>query len=86
MRRDPSDPRMKLPEFVLVDSETVACAAREVIGCQGCCPEANVPFDWVLDLITGHAPLTADYLMEAPASCAYCGRKISEKTLIEPIC
>jgi hypothetical protein len=77
---------MKQPELVLVDSETVVSAAREVIGCQGCSPEANVPFDWLLDVMTGRAPLTADYLMETPASCAYCGRKINEKTLIEPIC
>ena len=86
MRRDPSDPRLKLTELVLVDSDTVVCAAREVIGCQGCSPDANVPFEWLLDLMTGHDPLSADYLMETPAICSYCGRKIGEKTLIEPIC
>jgi hypothetical protein len=45
---------------------------------------AEIPFDNVLDRITGADPCVTDYILEYPALCPYCGREIREKTLVEP--
>ena len=83
MGRDFFEPPIELP-VVLISSDTAAFAQNEVIGCEGCTGDADIPFDWMLDLITGLDPCTTDYLLEAPVRCPYCRWEITEKTLIEP--
>jgi hypothetical protein len=45
---------------------------------------AEIPFDWILDRITGSDPRVTDNLLKQPARCPRCFREITEKTLIEP--
>jgi hypothetical protein len=45
---------------------------------------AEIPFDNVLDRVTGSDPSVTDYVLEVPAKCPNCSRDILEKTLIEP--
>jgi hypothetical protein len=53
--------------------------------CEHCNPaDAEIPFDHILDRITGSDPTVADYILEAPAECPNCRRDILEKTLVEP--
>src|SRR5947208_910893 len=52
--------------------------------CEHCNPLAEIPFDWILDRITGSDPTVTDYLLEQPAKCPNCRHAILEKTLIEP--
>jgi len=53
--------------------------------CEHCHPDdADIPFDWILDRVTGSNPSVTDYILEAPAKCPNCRREIFEKTLVEP--
>jgi hypothetical protein len=45
---------------------------------------AEIPFDSILDRVTGSDPSVTDYILETPAKCPQCRREILEKTLIEP--
>jgi hypothetical protein len=44
----------------------------------------EIPFDWILDRVTGSYSSATDYILEEPAKCPYCRRDILEKTLVEP--
>jgi hypothetical protein len=53
--------------------------------CEECNPEgAEIPFDNILDRVTGSGPSVTDYVLEQPAKCPNCRREILEKTLVEP--
>lgn len=84
MAREFFGPPIEPNAVVLISNDTSALALNEVIGCEGCSNEANIPFDWMLDLITGLEPCVTDYLLEAPVRCPYCRREICEKTMVEP--
>ena len=46
--------------------------------------DAELPFDNVLDRVTGNDPAVTDYIfVEAIAKCPRCMREIAEKTLVE---
>ena len=63
-----------------------ACQAERLIeSCEHCNEEgAEIPFDNILDRVTGSDPSVTDYILETPAKCPNCRREIVEKTLIEP--
>ena len=46
-------------------------------------PSRVVPFDSILDRVTGNDPSVTDYILEQPARCPHCGWAINEKTLVE---
>src|SRR2546429_2205781 len=48
--------------------------------CEHCNPLAEIPFDWILDRITGSDSRVTEYILEEPAKCPHCGRDILEKT------
>jgi len=52
-------------------------------GCEACSEAAQMPFDYVLDDLTGSDPSVTDYMLEAPAKCLQCGCSITEKTLVD---
>src|SRR5262249_12631323 len=59
---------------VLVDARTTRTAEKEIISCESCSPEtAEVPFDYILDSITGCDPKSTDYVLSEPAQCPACG-------------
>jgi hypothetical protein len=83
LTRDFFDPPIEQSEFVFINSQTAANAVLQVGGCEGCNPqEAEIPFDWILDRVTGRDSAVTDYILEAPGRCPYCRREIREKTLV----
>ena len=85
MPREFFDPKPGDLEVFLVDARTVMEASLLVVSCEGCFKEdADFPFDWVLDHLTGRLGSHTDYVLECPAKCPNCGRDILEKTLVNP--
>jgi hypothetical protein len=73
-------------ELVTVDADTIRRAEKLIDGCEYCHEEdADVPFDWILDKITGRSGATTDYILTEPARCPTCKHEITEKTLVQPI-
>jgi hypothetical protein len=68
--------------LVLVDGETVRLAQQFISGCENCCPEAEMNFDYILDEITGSDPTVTEYIMSEAATCPECSNRITEKTLV----
>jgi hypothetical protein len=85
MPRDFCDPTPEQQNVVLVDAATLRKAERLIESCQHCNEEdAQIPFDNVLDRVTGSDPSVTDYILEEPANCPNCRREVLEKTLVEP--
>jgi uncharacterized protein with PIN domain len=85
MSRDFFDPTPEEQVVVLLDTATLRKAERQTESCEQCNEEgAEIPFDNILDRVTGSDPSVTDYILEAPAKCPNCRREILEKTLIEP--
>jgi hypothetical protein len=78
------DPPTERHVVVLVDSSTVRKAERLIESCEHCDPDVEIPFDNILDRVTGSDPSVTDYILETPAKCPYCKREVFEKTLVEP--
>ena len=85
MPRDFFDPTPEQQNVALVDAASLREAERLIESCEHCRPDdADIPFDWVLDRVTGSDPKVTDYILEEPAKCPNCRRDIIEKTLVEP--
>ena len=70
---------------MLVETVTLRQAERLIESCEYCNQEgAKIPFDNILDRVTGSDPSVTDYILESPAKCPNCRREIREKRLIEP--
>ena len=79
------DPTPEERNIVLVDATTLRQAEKRIESCEHCNPDgAKIPFDHILDRVTGSDPSVTDYILEVPAKCLNCRREILEKTLIEP--
>jgi hypothetical protein len=52
-------------------------------GCEACSEDAELPFENILDRLTGSDPSVTDYVLEVPARCLRCGVTSTEKTLVE---
>jgi hypothetical protein len=85
MPRDFFDPTSEQQIVVLVNAATLRKAEKLIECCKPCNPEgAEIPFDNILDRVTGSDPSVTDYVLEQPAKCPNCRREILEKTLVEP--
>ncbi len=82
MKGDFPDPPWEEIDIVIVDEETIEKARCGLIGCEGCTDEAEIPFDALLDRVTGRDPRTTDYVLGRVINCMYCGGEINEKTLV----
>ena len=83
--RDFFDPSPEQQNVILIDAATLRKAERLIESCEACNPEgAQIPFDNILDRVTGSDPSVTDYILEEPAKCPTCQREIQEKTLVEP--
>jgi hypothetical protein len=77
-----SSPQRNYPEWkktvpVRIDLATKRVAESQIKSCETCTPDqAEVPFDYVLDSITGYDPETIDYLLPEPAHCPRCGGEV----------
>ena len=80
------DPPPEQQNVVLINATTLHEAERLIESCEGCNPDgAEIPFDAILDRVTGADPSVTDYILEQPAKCQNCRRNILEDTLIEPL-
>jgi hypothetical protein len=70
----------------LLDAATPREAERLIEACEHCNPdEADIPFDWILDRVTGSDASVTDYVLAEPAKSPNCRRSVREKTLVEPV-
>ena len=84
MKRDFFEPEIERQIIVLVETVSLHKAERLIESCEHCNEEgAEIPFDNILDRVTGSDPTVTDYILEAPAKCPNCRREILEKTLVE---
>jgi hypothetical protein len=59
---------------VLVNAETTRHAEAQIASCGACTPDlAEIPFDYLLDSLTGCDPESTDYVLAQPAQCPACG-------------
>jgi hypothetical protein len=62
---------------VHIDADTLQKAEQLIDSCESCNPDlAEIPFDYVLDSITGCDPEFTDYVLTEPARCPRCARAI----------
>ncbi len=79
------DPSPEQQNVIFVQAATLRKAERLIESCEACNPEGGeIPFDNILDQVTGSDPSVTDYVLEAPAGCPNCHRDIAGKTLVEP--
>jgi hypothetical protein len=72
-------------ELVPVDANVIRQAEKLIDGCEHCHgDDADIPFDWILDKVTGRSGATTDCILTEPARCPTCKHAIRDKTLIEP--
>ena len=78
------DPTPEDQNVVLIDAATLRKAEKLVVCCEACNPvDAEIPFNCVLDRVTGNDPQDTDYIMvECAAKCPQCHSEINEKTLV----
>ena len=85
MPRSCFDPSPEEQTVVVIGTATLRDAVWLIESCEACNPDgAGIPFDHILDCVTGSDPSVTDYILEAPAKCPNCRREILEKTLVEP--
>jgi hypothetical protein len=70
--------------ILVLSASTIQRAQEAIASCEACNKEAELPFDWLLDEVTGCDGTSTDYFLTEPARCPRCGRSIIEKTLVEP--
>ena len=69
--------------IVVLGASTILRAQDSISSCESCNTEAELPFDWILDEVTGRDGSNTDYFLTEPARCPRCGSNIIEKTLVE---
>jgi len=85
MSGDFFDPAPEQQNVVLIDAATRRKEGEIIDSCEYCNPDhAEIPFDWILDRVTGSDSTVTDYILEEPLKCPQCRREILEKTLVEP--
>ncbi len=83
MSREFFDPPLEDLVIAPVSAVQLRAALRQVLACEACSEEADIPFDWVLDRVTGVDASVTDHLLEVPAACPWCGAPLTEKSLVE---
>ena len=59
-------------KLIAVSRTTILEAQSRLLGCEVCSPEAEIPFDWLLDEVMGNSGGEADYVQSEPAKCPKC--------------
>jgi hypothetical protein len=71
-------------QLMTVSADVIRRAERMLAGCETCAlDDAQVPFNWVLDKVTGSDPKTVDYLIIEPVHCPRCAESLTEYTLVD---
>jgi len=61
LTRDFFAPSPEQQKVVLVEAVTLQKAQRMIAGCESCSEHAEIPFDNILDRVTGSDPSVTDY-------------------------
>ena len=76
MPSDFFDPTPEQQNVVLINTATLHEAERLIDSCEGCNPMGaeipEIPFDAILDRVTGSDPSVTDYILELPVKCPHC--------------
>jgi hypothetical protein len=78
------DARDESQDVVFIDETTLRDAESFIRACEDCSEHAEMPFDQLLDALTGCDPTTTEYVICHAAKCATCRHDVTEKTLIVP--
>jgi hypothetical protein len=68
----------------LIDDTAIHEAEDLIVGCEVCSKDAWLPFDYVLNTVTGDDPVS-DYIMRTKAKCPCCRYQIRERSLVKPV-
>ena len=82
MKREFFDPSPELLEVIVVSASTLRVAEKLIVSCEACNPDAEIPFDGVLDYVTNRPGSVTDYILVETARCRNCKREIREKTMV----
>ena len=52
--------------LIAISKATLLKAQERILGCEACSPEVEIPFDWVLDDVTGYDGSEVDYVLSEP--------------------
>ena len=58
-------------------------AIAQVASCEACNPDADWPFEAILDRVMLCSGVHTDYIMPEPPACPRCKAAVTEKTLVE---
>ena len=70
-------------QILALGAATIRRAQESISSCESCNQDAELPFDWILDEITGSEGSTTDYFLTETVRCPRCGCGVNEKTLVE---
>jgi len=70
--------------LIAVGAETLRQAEMLIAGCEFCTDGAEIPFDWILDHVTGRLGSQTDYVLSEAARCPNCKHQLTEKVLTAP--
>jgi len=63
--------------IIVIAAATLREAEKLVASCEHCnVMGAEIPFDWILDRVTGCDSTTTDYILESPGKCPNCRQAI----------
>ena len=69
MPRNFFDPTPEQQSVVLINAAMLQKAQRMIASCEARSEDAEIPFDNILDRLTGSDPSVTDYVLEVPARC-----------------
>ena len=70
-------------DVIFIDESTLLDAESFISACEYCSDAAEIPFDQLLDSMTGCDPSTTEYVICHAAKCGACRHDVMEKTLIQ---
>jgi hypothetical protein len=63
------NPTLEEMTILNVSAATKRKATKLILSCEACTDDAEIPFDYVLDWVTGLDPAVTDYELSKPAKC-----------------
>ena len=69
--------------ILALGAATIRRAQDAITSCESCNKDAELPFEWILDEVTGLDGSSTDYILTEFARCPRCGSTVVEKTLVE---
>jgi hypothetical protein len=68
---------------MFVSPEMLGHARKLIWGCQACSPSAHIPFENILNGMTGHRAAVMRYILLGSVTCPRCLGRVAATTLIE---